>query len=95
MAQTLVYKHVAMAPAEALHVKGYTFSECKLNEVVVKLLVAPISPLDLAVLRGKYPDKPKNRVDGDFVPSNDAIGTVIECGKNVKDLQPGDVVSIT
>ncbi|XP_037031070.1 enoyl-[acyl-carrier-protein] reductase, mitochondrial [Bradysia coprophila] len=65
-----------------------TLEEPKGNEVLVKILAAPVNPADINVLQGKYPDKPPLPA----VPGNECVAEVISCGPNAQTLRPGDRV---
>lgn len=58
------------------------------NEVVVKLLAAPVNPADINTIQGKYPSKPSLPA----VPGNEGVGKVIKVGSNVKDVSEDDHV---
>lgn len=65
------------------------------HEVLVKFLAAPIHPLDLLVIRGSYPVKPKYQLNGDAILGYDGIGQILSCGSEVSasgSLSPGDLV---
>uniref|UniRef100_A0A8C8DRP0 Enoyl-[acyl-carrier-protein] reductase, mitochondrial n=1 Tax=Oryzias sinensis TaxID=183150 RepID=A0A8C8DRP0_9TELE len=58
------------------------------NDVLIKLLAAPINPSDINMIQGTYailPDLPS-------IGGNEGVGTVIETGKKVKSLKVGDWV---
>ncbi|EEH46739.2 uncharacterized protein PADG_02837 [Paracoccidioides brasiliensis Pb18] len=78
--------------AEALLLEEYTALEPKSNEVVVEFLAAPVNPLDLVVLAGQYPIKPKFQVNGKYVGGFDGVGRVLARGGDVTSLAPGDLV---
>ena len=62
------------------------------STVLVRFLAAPINPLDVLVLSGSYPVKPTHKHKGLAVPGYDGIAEVVECGENVTDPVPGDMV---
>lgn len=92
MAQTLVFEAVSASPADAVHLATHEVPEYTSDEVLVKMLAAPINPLDLLVLQDKYPVKPQSRLEGKMVPGYDGAAIVIGCGHKVKGLQTGDMV---
>ena len=62
------------------------------NQVLVKMLAAPINPLDIHVLRGVYPVRPRNQLASELIAGFDGVGEVIGCGGDVDGLIIGDMV---
>ena len=62
------------------------------KDVLVKFLAAPINPLDVLVLANLYPVKPQHHHANEAIPGYDGIGEVMDCGANVTELVPGDLV---
>ncbi len=62
------------------------------KEALVRLLAAPINPLDMLVLEDRYPIKPQHFQDGEPILGYDGTGEVIACGSEVRDFTPGDLV---
>lgn len=62
------------------------------SQVLVQMLAAPINPLDIHVLRGAYPVKPRFQVASEPIAGFDGVGKVIGCGEDVKGLSVGDTV---
>jgi trans-2-enoyl-CoA reductase len=58
------------------------------NQVLVKMLAAPINPADINMIQGVYGIKPKLPAIG----GNEGVGVIEKVGKNVKKLQKGDRV---
>lgn len=58
------------------------------NEVLVKILLAPVNPADINTIQGVYPVKPPLPA----IPGNEAVGVIEKVGSGVKDLAPGDRV---
>ena len=58
------------------------------NEVLVKMLMAPINPSDINMIEGTYHIRPKLPC----IVGNEGVGEVIEVGKNVKKFKCGDWV---
>ncbi|XP_066140675.1 enoyl-[acyl-carrier-protein] reductase, mitochondrial-like [Euwallacea fornicatus] len=58
------------------------------NEVVVKLLAAPVNPADINTIQGKYPSKPELPA----VPGNEGVGEIVCVGSDVTNLVEGDHV---
>lgn len=60
------------------------------DEVVIKVLYSPINPSDLLLMRGTYPVQPK-------LPSvigGEGVGRIVSIGSAVKNVKPGDIVTI-
>lgn len=87
MAQLLV-----QTPARDLQLQQTELGDIKSAEVLVRFMAASINPLDLLVMAGTYPVKPKYEYEGNSVLGYDGIGEVLQCGAGVRDLQPGDIV---
>ncbi|KAG7175521.1 enoyl-[acyl-carrier-protein] reductase, mitochondrial-like [Homarus americanus] len=61
----------------------------KEDQVLVRMLAAPVNPADINTIQGVYAVKPQLP----SVPGNEGVGEVLEVGKNVEsELQPGDRV---
>lgn len=62
------------------------------NEVLVRMLAAPVNPADINTIQGKYPVKPALP----SVPGNEGVGEVVAIGDEVRNLSVGDrVVPLT
>jgi len=72
-------------PADVLRVADLPLTQPAANEVVVKMLAAPINPADLNSIEGKYPIKAPLPA----VPGMEGAGVVIEVGTAVRDLAIG------
>ena len=92
MLSALVFAQPDGKASKAIHVLGYAAAPPKSNEVFVEFLAAPINPLDLMVVAGKYPNKPKYHVSGESIAGFDGVARVLTCGDEVKSLKPGDMV---
>ena len=55
MAYTLVFSHASEHPAENLHLFRHDIANPGPTEVLVKMLAAPVNPLDLMVLKRQIP----------------------------------------
>lgn len=77
-------------PAKVLkkHEQSYEFDNVAINEVLVKMLAAPINPADINTIQGKYPVKPTLP----SVPGNEGVAEVMAVGAGVTNLEPGDRV---
>ncbi|KAL4233857.1 mitochondrial 2-enoyl thioester reductase [Mactra antiquata] len=58
------------------------------NQVLIKMLMAPINPSDINMIEGTYHLKPQLPA----VVGNEGVGEVLEVGRNVDYLKPGDWV---
>lgn len=63
------------------------------EEVLVKMICAPVNPLDLLVISGQYPTQPKNQINDENIPGYEGIAQVVRIGANVTSLAPGDLVT--
>ncbi|KAL4708958.1 hypothetical protein ACJJTC_005819 [Scirpophaga incertulas] len=79
---------------DPLHV--VKFRECSVpplgkQEILVRMLAAPVNPADINTIQGKYPVKVKLPC----VPGNEGVGVVEEVGKEVHSIYPGNKVIVT
>ena len=58
------------------------------NEVLVKVLAAPVNPADLNAIEGKYPGRPEVPA----TPGMEGVGAVIDAGAQVRSIKAGDRV---
>ncbi|XP_030750960.1 enoyl-[acyl-carrier-protein] reductase, mitochondrial [Sitophilus oryzae] len=58
------------------------------NEILVKMIAAPVNPADINTIQGKYPSKPSLPA----IPGNEGVGQIIELGPDVTDFTEGDHV---
>ncbi|XP_063243046.1 enoyl-[acyl-carrier-protein] reductase, mitochondrial-like [Bacillus rossius redtenbacheri] len=75
-------------PAKILKLEHEELHPPKPNEVLVRMLAAPINPADVIALKGLYPNKPSLPA----VAGNEGVGEVVAVGSAVGDLRPGDRV---
>ncbi|KAI8036516.1 hypothetical protein M5D96_010675 [Drosophila gunungcola] len=73
---------------EPPHLVEDTLPDPKDNQVLVKILAAPINPADMNTIQGKYPVKPKFPAVG----GNECVAEVICVGDNVSGLEAGQHV---
>jgi mitochondrial enoyl-[acyl-carrier protein] reductase / trans-2-enoyl-CoA reductase len=78
--------------ASGLHFHNYEPSALGPKDVLVKFLAAPINPLDVLVLADRYPVKPQHQYSGEPIPGYDGVGEIVNCGGDVTELAPGDLV---
>lgn len=83
----LLYKEYG-DPIKVIHCTEEEQVPPKENQVLIKLLAAPVNPADINTIQGKYPSKPTLPA----VPGNEGVGEIIEIGTNVDKLQVGDRV---
>ncbi|CAG9859786.1 unnamed protein product [Phyllotreta striolata] len=58
------------------------------NEILVKMLAAPVNPVDINVIEGTYPARPRLPA----VPGYEGVGIVEKVGPEVVEIQEGDHV---
>ncbi|XP_054741244.1 enoyl-[acyl-carrier-protein] reductase, mitochondrial [Anastrepha obliqua] len=75
-------------PAEVMEIVEDQLQQPKDNEVLVKVLAAPINPADINTIQGKYPVKPKFPAVG----GNECVAEVVSVGKKVSKLSTGQHV---
>uniref|UniRef100_A0A0X3NZE5 Enoyl-[acyl-carrier-protein] reductase, mitochondrial n=2 Tax=Schistocephalus solidus TaxID=70667 RepID=A0A0X3NZE5_SCHSO len=75
-------------PLDVLYERQQRIKKLSDGEVLVNFRASPINPSDINTIQGVYPLKPK--LPG--VPGHEGAGYVVECGKNVQSLRPGDLV---
>ena len=75
-------------PADVLRVESRPWPTPAADEVVVKMLAAPINPADLNQIEGKYPVRPELPA----TPGFEGAGTIAELGKDAKGLTNGALV---
>ncbi|KAJ3252775.1 hypothetical protein HK103_001275 [Boothiomyces macroporosus] len=61
------------------------------DQVVVKVLAAPVNPSDINIIEGTYPIKPI-WTDMGAIGGQEGVGQVVQVGSNVSHLKPGDWV---
>lgn len=75
-------------PSQVLHLENIELGPVAANDVLVKMLAAPINPSDINMIQGTYAILPDLPATG----GNEGVGEVIEVGHQVKTLKPGDWV---
>lgn len=73
-------------PSQVVHLEKVELGPVGANEVLVKMLAAPINPSDINMIQGTYAILPDLPATG----GNEGVGEVIEVGHQVKTLKPGD-----
>jgi len=76
--------------SRALRVKEIEKPQPGAAEVLVRVHAASINPVDYKIASGKYPAVTDAQLP--IVLGRDISGTVVSCGRQVKDLQEGDEV---
>ncbi|XP_028894998.1 enoyl-[acyl-carrier-protein] reductase, mitochondrial [Zeugodacus cucurbitae] len=77
-------------PADVLQLVELDISEPKMNEVLVRLLAAPINPADINTIQGKYPVKPPLPA----IAGNEGVGEVLRTGGSVQKFKRGQRVVV-
>lgn len=62
------------------------------SQVLVKMLAAPINPLDLLVLKCQYPVKPQHMEQDSSIPGYDGVAEIVQRGDEVQNFAEGDRV---
>lgn len=75
-------------PVKVVRKEEETLDNLKPNEILIKMLAAPVNPADINTIQGKYPARPTLPA----VPGNEGVGEIIQTGAEVKDLTVGDRV---
>lgn len=75
-------------PAEVLRIVEQPWPKPAPDEVVVKMVAAPINPADLNAIEGKYPVRPTLPA----TPGMEGAGLVVEVGSAVRNLEVGAMV---
>ena len=77
---------------DALRLETFDLPSPTPTQVLVQFLAAPINPLDIHVLRGVYPVKPRHTVRDAPIPGFDGVARVLRIGSAVEELQEGNLV---
>jgi len=75
-------------PAEVLKLESRVIPDPGPNEVLIRMLLAPVNPSDINMMEGTYGLKPVLPAVG----GNEGVGRVEKCGSAVKTLLPGMLV---
>ena len=79
------------AIAKVLKVHTYELPELLPENIMLKMMAAPINPSDINVIEGTYPVKPEFR-DFGAIPGNEGVGQIIAIGNKVENFRIGDWV---
>lgn len=93
--QALTFEHPTRGEesvAKVLKLEQFDIPLLQDGQVLVQMLAAPINPLDIHVLHGAYPVKPRFQVASGSIAGFDGVGKVIGCGEDVEGLSVGDTV---
>jgi len=86
---TVLRYYVPGTPENVLKMEKETIpTSLKENEVLLKILAAPINPADLNMIEGVYPIRPKLPAVG----GNEGVGLVVQTGSQIKNLKINDKV---
>ncbi|RZB40445.1 ADH N domain containing protein [Asbolus verrucosus] len=75
-------------PVKVIRKETEQIAEPQPDEVLVKMLAAPVNPADINTIQGKYPVRPPLPA----VPGNEGVAEVVEVGSSVTTLKKGDRV---
>ena len=84
---SVVYSHYG-DPNKVLQFQRSPIPSLGNNDILIKMLMAPVNPSDINMIEGTYFLKPELPA----VVGNEGVGEVIEVGQDVKTLKPGDWV---
>ncbi|GJQ85479.1 hypothetical protein Trydic_g23902 [Trypoxylus dichotomus] len=87
VASKLIYSQYG-EPSKVLQKVEEKLDQLKRNEVLIKMLAAPVNPADINTIQGTYAVKPKLPAVG----GNEGVGEVIRIGNDVKKFSLGDRV---
>ena len=94
MAQTLTFENSPDPNQSNLQLIEHERYRPQDDEVLVRMIAAPINPLDILVLEDKYPVKPQSTEQGRPIAGYDGVAEIAETGREVKHLLVGDRVII-
>jgi NADPH:quinone reductase-like Zn-dependent oxidoreductase len=77
--------------SKVLSVHSYPLKDLQPNEVILKILAAPINPADVNIVEGTYPVKPHFHEFG-AIGGNEGVAEIVELGSKVTGFQKGDWV---
>lgn len=86
-AAKLVYSEYG-DPVKVVQKQEESLPQLKSNEVLIKMLAAPVNPADINTIQGKYPERPTLPA----VAGNEGIGEVVQTGELVRNIAVGDHV---
>ncbi|KAJ3645442.1 hypothetical protein Zmor_023098 [Zophobas morio] len=75
-------------PVKVIRKETETIPDPAKDEVLIKMLAAPVNPADINTIQGKYPVRPPLPA----VAGNEGVGEVVSVGSGVTDFQQGDRV---
>ncbi|CAH1639138.1 unnamed protein product [Spodoptera littoralis] len=78
-------------PSKVLKLEEYKLPDLGPNDVLVRMLAAPVNPADINTIQGKYPVKLKLPC----IPGNEGVGIVEKIGSEVKKFCLGNKVILT
>ncbi|CAH2043637.1 unnamed protein product, partial [Iphiclides podalirius] len=90
MSRQLIYSEFG-DPTKVVKLRECEVPPLGSQEILVRMLAAPINPADINTIQGKYPVK----VSLPSIPGNEGVGIVEEIGKEVKGICPGNKVIVT
>ena len=87
-AVTVVCHHEYGIPEEVVRVEQWKLPDIEPNQVLVEMKAAPINPVDINVLQGKYATQPPLPA----VPGSEGVGVITQTGNAVSNLRVGQYV---
>jgi len=92
MAQALGFKDTPDSSGSSVQLLKYDIPIPEGTSLLVKMLAAPINPLDLLVLANKYPVRPQNFEQGNMIAGYDGLAEVVGLGPDTQGFECGDRV---
>ncbi|XP_039756202.1 enoyl-[acyl-carrier-protein] reductase, mitochondrial-like [Pararge aegeria] len=90
MSKSLYYSEFG-DPLNVVKFREMEVPPLKSQEVLVRMLAAPVNPADINTIQGKYPVK----IALPVIPGNEGVGVVEEVGSEVKNICAGNRVIVT
>ncbi|KAH9639312.1 hypothetical protein HF086_012922 [Spodoptera exigua] len=90
MSKQLVYSEFG-DPINVVKIRESEVPHLGSQDVLVRMLAAPINPADINTIQGKYPVK----LQLPCIPGNEGVGVIEKVGNHVKTLKPGNKVIVT
>lgn len=92
MAQVLTKAKRGKSDSPSLNFHFTTIPVLGPRDILVKLIAAPINPLDVLVLANLYPVKPQYYQNNEEIPSYDGVGKIVSIGLAVIEIAIDDLI---
>ncbi len=80
--------HQFGTPSQVLYLADQSLPSIQPDELLIQMVLSPINPSDLLMVRGKYP----SRVRFPAIPGYEGVGVVMDKGKSVQGISIGERV---